>query len=510
MSTHHRSFARRSLNVAIATAVASLALASAAAQADQRVILTGTMTESETGPQPQNQMGGQTVTLRQVCDAASIAGQYAGMAEVELANQMARAGVPSDLAGEARESLGSAMEEICRDPDQTPESTSSTFTLIYAGCMMRMETPANGMAIRLVPDSGEAIMEMVDYNAGEAYNLLMNYDIGRLQSVTGAGEATDLSMESTGQAKSIIGYDTEEHTYHYTMSMGDQIMQQMGGDAGGAMAGMLGNMSDMMKVTTSGSAWLAADAPGADIVSDFYDNLAGITDDGLGNSFFSGMIRNLAGLVKAGIPLETRTRVQAPMGMNSFSTSLIETLQVGSMDSGECARTIVPEGYEVSSITEQIDEAMGGQQGAAPANAGMSAEQSAEANEAMNDAMGELNKAMENMTPEQREAMESMGLGGLFGGAAAADSGAAAGNAAAASGASAASAASADMMSDDLGQSAQRMLQALGYEPGNTSGNIDTATVVAISQFQAENGMAVTGEVTPQLIGVLSAKVDAK
>jgi hypothetical protein len=45
---------------------------------------------------------------------------------------------------------------------------------------------------------------------------------------------------------------------------------------------------------------------------------------------------------------------------------------------------------------------------------------------------------------------------------------------------------------------------------GNTRGDPDTNTVVAISQFQAENGMEVTGEATPQLLGILGAKVDSR
>lgn len=505
MKTHIR-LNRRALTGAVIAAMTTLVMASTA-HADQRIVLTGSMTESETAPRPQAQAGfgaGQ-ISLQDVCSAASIAGQYAGAAEVELANQMARAGVPSDLAADAREALGDAMEDICNDPEREPQWTSSPFTLIYASCMMRMETPANGMAIRLVPSAGEAIMEMVDYGTGEAHNLLMNYDIGRLQSVTGDGSATALQMNATGQSKSILGYNTREHTFSYTMSMGDEILRQMGGDQA-ALSGMLGGMTDMMKVTTSGRAWLASDAPGAGIVSDFYDNLAGITEDGLGNSFFTGMLRNLAGLVKDGIPLETRTRVQGAMGMNSVSTSVIESLQVDSMDAGECAQTIIPEGYPVTSISDQVDAALGGQRGATGGTPGGMSEEDAAS---MNEAMGELNKALEGMTPEQRQAMESMGLGGLLGGAAGNAPGA--GSAAAAPAAAAATTSgSASMMSDDLGQSAQRMLQALGYEPGNTSGNIDTATVIAISQFQAENGMAVTGEVTPQLIGVLSAKVDAQ
>ncbi|NBC22213.1 MAG: hypothetical protein GVY21_01920 [Gammaproteobacteria bacterium] len=52
----------------------------------------------------------------------------------------------------------------------------------------------------------------------------------------------------------------------------------------------------------------------------------------------------------------------------------------------------------------------------------------------------------------------------------------------------------------------QRDLTALGYDTGGTSGEMTTATIVAISKFQAENGMEVTGEVTPQLAGILSAR----
>ena len=62
---------------------------------------------------------------------------------------------------------------------------------------------------------------------------------------------------------------------------------------------------------------------------------------------------------------------------------------------------------------------------------------------------------------------------------------------------------------DPLAQSIQRDLVALGYDPGNTHGELSTATVVAISKFQAENGLEVTGEATPQLAGILAAKRDA-
>ena len=65
------------------------------------------------------------------------------------------------------------------------------------------------------------------------------------------------------------------------------------------------------------------------------------------------------------------------------------------------------------------------------------------------------------------------------------------------------------LMTDNLTQSAQNMLQALGYDPGNTDGELGIETTIAISQFQAEQGLEATGEVTPQLLGVLAAAVDA-
>lgn len=62
----------------------------------------------------------------------------------------------------------------------------------------------------------------------------------------------------------------------------------------------------------------------------------------------------------------------------------------------------------------------------------------------------------------------------------------------------------------NLVQIIQRHLATLGYEPGNTDGELTKATVVAISKFEASNGMEVTGQATPQLAGILAAAVDAQ
>jgi len=63
---------------------------------------------------------------------------------------------------------------------------------------------------------------------------------------------------------------------------------------------------------------------------------------------------------------------------------------------------------------------------------------------------------------------------------------------------------------DELTEIIQKDLMALGYDPGNIQGEMTTETIVAISKFQAENDMEVTGEASPQLAGVIKAKIKEK
>ncbi len=59
---------------------------------------------------------------------------------------------------------------------------------------------------------------------------------------------------------------------------------------------------------------------------------------------------------------------------------------------------------------------------------------------------------------------------------------------------------------NDLTLMVEKDLAALGYQTGAVDGEESMETVIAISKFQAENDLTVTGEVTPQLAGILSAK----
>ncbi len=66
------------------------------------------------------------------------------------------------------------------------------------------------------------------------------------------------------------------------------------------------------------------------------------------------------------------------------------------------------------------------------------------------------------------------------------------------------------VVADDLTKMIQMDLIALGYDPGNIQGELSTETIVAISTFQAENAMDVDGEPSPQLAGVIKAKLKEK
>lgn len=63
------------------------------------------------------------------------------------------------------------------------------------------------------------------------------------------------------------------------------------------------------------------------------------------------------------------------------------------------------------------------------------------------------------------------------------------------------------VVADELTQIIQKDLIALGYDPGNIQGELSTDTIVAISKFQAENNLDVTGEASPQLAGIIKAKI---
>jgi peptidoglycan hydrolase-like protein with peptidoglycan-binding domain len=60
-------------------------------------------------------------------------------------------------------------------------------------------------------------------------------------------------------------------------------------------------------------------------------------------------------------------------------------------------------------------------------------------------------------------------------------------------------------LGDELTQIVQQDLTTMGYDTGGVTGTASTKTIIAVSRFQSEHGLEVTGEITPQLAGVIKA-----
>ncbi len=60
---------------------------------------------------------------------------------------------------------------------------------------------------------------------------------------------------------------------------------------------------------------------------------------------------------------------------------------------------------------------------------------------------------------------------------------------------------------DELTRIVQQDLINLGYDPGPASGEATTKTVIAVAKFQAQHNLEATGEITPQLAGIIKASL---
>jgi Putative peptidoglycan binding domain len=58
---------------------------------------------------------------------------------------------------------------------------------------------------------------------------------------------------------------------------------------------------------------------------------------------------------------------------------------------------------------------------------------------------------------------------------------------------------------DELTQIVQESLITLGYDPGPANGKATTKTIIAVAKFQTLNNLEPTGEITPQLAGIIQA-----
>ncbi|NGP54445.1 peptidoglycan-binding domain-containing protein [Thioalkalivibrio sp. XN8] len=383
-----------------------------------------------------------------------------------------------------------ARDELCDREEERPQV--QPFTITYAYCRMAMVTPHQVMDIHLPPRIGTGMMSLADYLEGEALQLTLSRSFDAASTVVGRGWSSQVTMTSPTDGGTHIGYPTTRYQFGYEGGLG-------GGGAGVPFAGMV-------STENSGTVWVSDAVPGLDIIRSFYENLTNeVSPELASNSFFGGLINNLVGMLRNGLPLEIEQTVESKVlgrtSVSGRSHQIVTDIRLVEFRPEWCSESLLPPGMPVRDIDQEIADAMG-----------QSGTQSAE----MAEAMQQYEQAMQEISPEQRQMMEQFGVGGMMeqmmggGNPAGRQSTGAQGqpgtSPAAPAGGSRPS--SEDLYSDNLTQMVQRHLEALGYDPGTTDGEPGLQTTIAISQFQAEQGLEVTGEVSPQLAGVLSAEVD--
>jgi hypothetical protein len=434
------------------------------------------------------------------------------------------------------------QDEWIDDACESPETEVFAVTLIYSSCRMTMRDGTNMIDVRFPPGTGQGWLTFMDPATLQAieqsieFAQLLNRESGALQgedtdTITGPGEGRDQEIAfNFGQSLNLPA-SRYTFTFDFELNLARSLMGLAGisGDlpeGGEASAEELAELEQFMafaptpKFHSTGFAWITPDAPGLDIIRTFYRTFAEALDADQA-SMLGGLLNHR--LLESGLPLELEqtTEVQMP-GLGAFmggagSTQRSEsTMKIGriigplSTDYAYCNDSIVPPEYTVTNPASAVTSAQpstGSGQGA-NANAGAAANAGAEGMPDLTETMDAVNQALASMTPEQQAAMQQAGagLGGLLSGLGGAMPGATPpASATPAPAPTRSSGLSSALMTDDLAQSAQNLLQALGYDTGDS----EVERAIAISQFQAEQGLEVTGEVTPQLVGGLAAAVDS-
>lgn len=497
-------------NPAIAVGLVVLAGLTTTANAE-RLILTGVSAEfgDRVNRSMDSPLGGPAAgfNIDELCAASPMIGDAMNRLLDTIDSEAARAGAPVTLSQiesmpgvpsrfDIANDLANARDALCTNPD--PQTSVQPFTITYSRCEMSMQTPTHTMVI-ILEDDDTARMLIADHPAREVLHKELTSHIDRVSEYVGSGWSDGIRMVSQNQTARIFGYDTELYRFEYTTGLGDAgIGAASAADVEAGRIDSVSRLGNLVSVTTEGSAWVSSNAPGIDIARTFYRNFASRIQPDESTSFFGGLIQNLVGMLDRGLPIVIEqtisSRVMGRTSVSGRSESHVANIRVVQGDM--CGGVQIPSDYSVTDVDAQMSAAAGG----SAATGGYDGASEAELQEAMRQA----NEAMQQMTPEQRQMMESLGLGsmmpGAMGGGGAPDRSQPA--------RPSAPAPSSALQSGDLTTSVQRHLQALGYEVDNTHGTLSLETQIAISTFQAERGLEVTGEVTPALLGVLAVEVD--
>lgn len=407
-------------------------------------------------------------------------------------------------------------QDFC-EPDS--DVVRKPFNILYATCRMTMRTESEILDVRFPRGATEGSMEIIDHQRQEVlihpivFTRILNDQDGLL-SLGSEGAGDNVTRQDSSDFDAVLSETLHAVTYEFSFKL--DFLSRAGSGSGtpgssgetgiGGFAGLMSQLSPT--IATQGIAWVSPEAPGVDIVRAFYERFAGAVRSGPGAQSLLGGLFNHQ-ILSEGIPavLTEITEIRMPHGVQERTVSSTRIFRHFTLPEpeGYCEDSLIPDGYAISNPTADAASAAAG---GAPGNAGSG---SGAGPAASSEAMNGVAEAMRGLSAERRSALEGFGLGQLLGGGVGAgdqpQDRASAPNDARSAGTGPSSA---DLYSDDMTQLVQRHLNVLGYDPGNTDGEPSVQTTIAISQFQAERGLEVTGEVSPQLAGVLAAEVDQR
>jgi hypothetical protein len=341
---------------------------------------------------------------------------------VELDKKKLCARTESFLEDFLEELHGGSAEIIDSPCDELKNDSQNKFTIYYTTCSMLM-IQGDGKAMRwsVPPGGADARMDFLDFQTLQHVDMSVNLDKDLRQlsgqgpqpqpSVLGRDLTQGSGLTATGNSGQRLGFDVHEHR-----------IDHVGDIAPAGLQGVPAGMVPAIKVT--GTAWIAPNATGADVIRSFYGNFESRLERASGTqSFMASLVRQMGALSKKGVPMEVDqvTSMIMPNGglgmlpaQTSRSKSRVTAIDAfpydGSVPYAEalCAPTAVPEGF--------TQVAMPG--GGAPAGSDAAAGQASmtEAQKQMQDARTQMQEAMKGLTPEERRQMEALGLDKMFGG----------------------------------------------------------------------------------------------
>lgn len=304
-------------------------------------------------------------TVKQLCSAADavvpIVSGIINRAESPL-------NVPiSVIESNVSKQLGDARDAICSIGDDMGSVNWSTF--VYSHCRLAGQSGDYSMDIHLPPGMGDGMMSIADHNERQIIQMTLKRNLEAAHAATGSGWSSGINMKQVGSGTR-LGYQTTVYDYDYKMGLGIGGMGEL--DAGSMdQINSAQGLGNMVSVNVSGTAHLAQCIPGINILTAYHDKLSKELQPSDGSiGAFAGIVKNQVGMLERGVPLDITSNTSskiAGMTMGSGSDrNLVTGFDIIEMPADWCTKSLMPEGYKVINIDQQISQATGSDEPAKP------------------------------------------------------------------------------------------------------------------------------------------------